>query len=190
MCNNSCGSPNGSATVTQILLNNRRLAMSNSKQLRITSELLNPLYKMSVGFDRLADEFFNDPLFTNASATGYPPFNINKIINTQSTEPTVDYEIVLALAGFTEKDIEIVVENNNMRISGKSGCLNLDDAGAHEEVHYLHKGIAERSFSRTFKLAEHVEVKSASLKNGILRVRLWRNVPEAAKPKLIAITAQ
>lgn len=158
-----------------------------TKQYRITSELLNPLYKMSVGFDRIADEFFNDPLFTNASATGYPPFNINKITKKDSAD--VDYEIVLALAGFTEKDIEITVENNSMKIAGKSGCLNEDGASIDEEVQYLHKGIAERSFTRSFKLAEHVEVKSASLKDGILRVRLWRNVPEAAKPKSIAITA-
>ena len=158
-----------------------------SKQYRITSELLNPLYKMSVGFDRLADEFFNDPMFTNASATGYPPFNINKIVKKDSTD--IDYEIVLALAGFTEKDIEISIENNNMKVTGKSGCLNEANADTNEEIHYLHKGIAERSFTRNFKLAEHVEVKSASLKDGILRIRLWRNVPEVSKPKLIAITA-
>ena len=158
-----------------------------TKQYRITSDLLNPLYKMSVGFDRLADDFLTDPAFTNASASGYPPFNINKITKTDTEE--VDYEIVLALAGFTEKDIELVVENGSLKISGKSGCLNETDATDEEEVEYLHKGIAERSFTRTFKLAEYVEVKSASLRNGILRVRLWRNIPEAAKPKLIAITS-
>jgi molecular chaperone IbpA len=158
-----------------------------SKQLRITSESLNPIYKMSVGFDKLVDEFFNDPSFTNSSATGYPPFNINKIVNLETND--VDYEIVLAIAGFTEKDIEILVENNNMKISGKSGCLNVDNVTDREDVYHLHRGIAERSFTRTFKLADYVEVKSATLRDGILRVRLFRNLPEAAKPKLITVTS-
>jgi molecular chaperone IbpA len=164
--------------------------MSN-KTLKITSETLNPLYRMSVGFDRIMEDFFNDPVFTvgsGSTTSGYPPFNINKIVNKSSSD--VEYEIVLALAGFTEKDIEICVENNNMRISGATGCLNTSDKSDQEDITYLHKGIAERSFNRTFKLADYVEVKSATLKDGILRVRLWRDVPEAAKPKLITVTSQ
>lgn len=163
--------------------------MSN-KSLRITSEALNPLYRMSVGFDRFVEDFFTDPVFTHGSGspTGYPPFNINKIVNTTTTE--TEYEVVLALAGFTENDIEICVENNNLKIMGTSGCLNTSDNNSDEDIHYLHKGIAERSFNRTFKLADYVEVKKATLKDGILRIRLWRDVPEAAKPKKIAVTSQ
>lgn len=159
-----------------------------NKALRITSEALNPLYRMSVGFDRFVEDFFNDPTFTNMTATGYPPFNINKIVN--KTTEDIEYEIVLALAGFTENDIDIVVENSNLKVSGVSGCLNTQNADSQEDVHYLHKGIAERSFTRTFKLADYVEVKNATLKDGILRIRLWRDIPEAAKPKRITVSAQ
>ena len=124
-----------------------------TKQLRFTSETLSPLYKMSIGFDRLADQFFNDPSFANTQ-TGYPPFNITKQIVEGNDEPL--YAITLAIAGFT--------------------------------VEFLHKGIAERNFVRTFKLADYVEVESAKLDDGILRINLFRNVPEALKPKTINIT--
>jgi molecular chaperone IbpA len=88
------------------------------------------------------------------------------------------------VAGFTQEDIEITVENNQLKISGKSAVLAEE---VDSTVEYLHKGIAERNFIRTFKLAEHVEVVDASLKDGILKVLLNRNIPEAAKPKRITI---
>ena len=121
---------------------------------------------------------FNNPTFIS---TGYPPYNVARI----SKEDADDvYEITLAVAGFTQEDIEITVENNQLKISGKSALLAEEvDSG----VEYLHKGIAERNFIRTFKLAEHVEVVDASLKDGILKVLLNRNIPEAAKSKRIAI---
>ena len=150
-----------------------------TKQIRITSDLINsPLYKVAVGFDRLFDDMFNNPTFIS---TGYPPYNVARI----SKEDADDvYEITLAVAGFTQEDIEITVENNQLKISGKSALLAEEvDSG----VEYLHKGIAERNFIRTFKLAEHVEVVDASLKDGILKVLLNRNIPEAAKSKRIAI---
>ena len=150
-----------------------------SKQIRITSDLINsPLFKVAVGFDRLFDDMFNNPTFIS---TGYPPYNVARI----SKEDADDvYEITLAVAGFTQEDIEITVENNQLKISGKSALLAEEvDSG----VEYLHKGIAERNFIRTFKLAEHVEVVDASLKDGILKVLLNRNIPEAAKSKRIAI---
>ena len=145
-----------------------------NKQIRFTTESLSPLYKMSVGFDRLAEQFFNDPTFTN-NATGYPPFNISK------GKDDV-YEITLAVAGFTKDDIEIEIEDGTLKISGTSAVLDSD------EIEYLHKGIAERNFTRTFKLAEFVEVKSAKLEDGILRVSLYRNVPDAMKPQKIKIS--
>lgn len=151
-----------------------------SKQLRITSDLLNsPLYKMSVGFDRLFDDFFHAPQVQ--SATGYPPYNVARITK---EEGDVSYEVTMACAGFTEDDIEILVENNQLKISGKSGVL-AEEAGT--TVEYIHKGIAERNFQRTFKLAEHVEVDKAILKDGILKVVLVQHVPEELKPKHIAI---
>ena len=150
-----------------------------NKQLRVTSDLINsPLFKVAVGFDRLFDDMFDNPTF---ASTGYPPYNVARI----SKEGTDDiYEITLAVAGFTQDDIEIVVENNQLKVSGKSAVLAEE---VDTKVEYLHKGIAERNFVRTWKLAEHVEVESAALKDGILKVRLYRNIPEAAKPKRIAI---
>lgn len=154
-----------------------------SKQLRITSDLINsPLYKMSVGFDRLFDEMFTNPI--NVSTGGYPPYNVAKVIDKESED--VSYEITLAVAGFTQEDIDITVENQQLKVEGRSGVL-AEEVGT--EVEYIHKGIAERNFVRTFRLAEHVEVKSATLKDGILKVVLWLNIPEEAKPKKIDISS-
>jgi molecular chaperone IbpA len=153
-----------------------------NKQLRITSDLLNsPLYKMSVGFDRLFDEMFTNPV--NISTGGYPPYNVARITDKDTEEQT--YEITLAVAGFTNDDIDITVEDKHLKIEGRSGVLAED---VNTEVEYVHKGIAERNFTRTFRLAEHVEVKKASLNDGILKIVLFLNVPEEAKPKKISIS--
>ena len=143
-----------------------------NKQFRITTDTLSPLFKASIGFDNLVNEFFNEPQFANA--TGYPPYNISK------GKDDV-YEITLAVAGFKKDDIEIELEDGTLKITGTSNVLDS------EEVEYLHKGIAERNFVRTFKLAEYVEVKKAKLDDGILRVQLFRNVPDALKPQKIKI---
>ena len=145
-----------------------------NKQIRFTSESLSPLYKMSIGFDRLADQFFNDPTFNNAQ-TGYPPYNISKLEDET-------YQVTLAIAGFKKSDIDISLEDGTLIIKGTSECLD------EEGVEYLHKGIAERNFIRTFKLADYVEVQSAKLEDGILVVSLFRNVPDALKPQSIKIT--
>ena len=143
-----------------------------SKQYRITTDTLSPLFKASVGFDRLVNDFFNEPAFNNA--TGYPPYNISK-------DDKDVYEITLAVAGFKKSDIEIELEDGTLKITGKSEVLNEGDR------EFLHKGIAERNFVRTFKLAEYVEVKDAKLEDGILRISLFRNVPDAMKPQKISI---
>jgi molecular chaperone IbpA len=143
-----------------------------SKQYRITTDTLSPLFKASVGFDRLVNDFFNEPAFNNA--TGYPPYNISK-------DDKDVYEITLAVAGFKKSDIEIELEDGTLKITGKSEVLN------EGEREFLHKGIAERNFVRTFKLAEYVEVKDAKLEDGILRISLFRNVPDAMKPQKISI---
>lgn len=153
-----------------------------SKQLRVTTDLLNsPLYKMSVGFDRLFDEMFTNPV--NISATGYPPYNVARVVNKETEE--VSYEITLAVAGFTQDDIDITVEDKHLKVEGKSAVLAED---VNSEVEYIHKGIAERNFTRNFRLAEHVEVKTAKLQDGILKVTLFLNIPEEAKPKKISIS--
>jgi molecular chaperone IbpA len=151
-----------------------------NKQIRITSDSLSPLYKMSVGFDRMAEQFFNDPSFSQ-NGTGYPPYNITKNKNDI-------YEITLAIAGFKKSDIEIELEDGTLKITGTSNVLDTLDKDDAVEVEFLHKGIAERNFIRTFKLAEYVEVKDAKLEDGLLRVQLERNVPDAMKPQKIKIT--
>ena len=144
-----------------------------TKQLRLTTETLNPLFRASVGFDRVMNEFFNEPEFANV--TGYPPYNISR-------DDDDVYEINLALAGFRRDDIDIELEDGTLKITGKSEVLDQDGR------EYLHKGIAERNFVRTFKLAEYVEVQSAKLEDGILRVTLVRNIPDALKPQKIKIS--
>ena len=143
-----------------------------NKQLRLTSEVFNPLWRSSIGFDRLVDEFFSDPLFSG-SQTSYPPYNIAKKSNGV-------YEILLAAAGFQKDDINISLEKGTLTIKGE--VTNADDT-----IEYLYKGIAERSFVRSFKLAEFVEVQDAEFKDGILRVSLIRNVPDEMMPQQIQI---
>ena len=147
--------------------------MVTQQQFRVTTDTLTPLYKASVGFDQLVNEFFNDTSFVNTS--GYPPYNISK-------DKDDIYEITLAVAGFKKEDIDIELEDGTLKITGKSEVLDSS------EKEYLHKGIAERNFVRTFKLAEYVEVKSAKLVDGILRVSLFRNIPDAMKPQKIDIS--
>jgi len=146
--------------------------MVAKQQYRITTDTLSPLFKASIGFDQLVNEFFNEPSFVNTS--GYPPYNISK-------DKSDVYEITLAVAGFKKADIDIELEDGNLKITGKSEVLDSDDR------EFLHKGIAERNFVRSFKLAEYVEVQSAKLEDGILRISLVKNIPDAMKPQKISI---
>ncbi len=146
--------------------------MVAKQQFRVTTDTLSPLFKASIGFDQLVNEFFNEPSFVNTS--GYPPYNISK-------DADDVYEITLAVAGFSKTDIELELEEGTLKITGKSEVLDQDGR------EYLHKGIAERNFVRTFKLAEYVEVKEAKLEDGILRVALFKNVRDALKPQKISI---
>jgi len=143
-----------------------------NKPLRLTSEVFNPLWRSSIGFERFVDDFFNDPL-VSGTQTGYPPYNIAKKSNGV-------YEILLAAAGFQKNEINISLEKGTLTIKGE--VTNADDT-----VEYLYKGIAERSFVRSFKLAEFVEVQNAEFKDGILRVSLIRNVPDEMMPQQIQI---
>ena len=143
-----------------------------NKPLRLTSEVFNPLWRSSIGFERFVDDFFNDPL-VSGTQTGYPPYNIAKKSNGV-------YEILLAAAGFQKNEINISLEKGTLTIKGE--VTNTDDT-----VEYLYKGIAERNFIRSFKLADFVEVESAEFKDGILRVSLIRNIPAEMLPQQIKI---
>jgi molecular chaperone IbpA len=131
---------------------------------------LSPLFRYSVGFDRL-DQLF-DAAFRNAQDNTYPPYNIVKTGDDS-------YKITLAVAGFGDDDLEIVVKENMLTVKGKGA--EADDAV------YLHRGIGRRAFEHRFQLADHVKVTGASLTNGLLDVQLVREVPEAMKPQQIKI---
>ena len=133
------------------------------------------IHKFGVGFDSLFDELAR---VTNSQAnTNYPPYNVVKHTDDK-------FAIELAVAGFREGDINITVDKNNLTIAGEQ-VTNLDET---TNVEYLHRGISQRSFTRTFTLADHVEVVNAVVANGILTVTLERKVPVELQPKKIAIT--
>ena len=134
------------------------------------------LSKGSIGFDdmvkKLSDLSENLPKLPT-----YPPYNIKKIDENK-------YVVELAVAGFTKQDIEITLDGGKLIINGKVRDSNeLDDANAY----YFYKGIAERAFTRTFTLADSVEIKNAEMVNGILKVWLENFIPEHKKPKKIDI---
>ena len=134
---------------------------------------LTPLYRSTIGFDRFGS-LLNAALGAEKTAsTGYPPYNIEVVGEDK-------YAITVAVAGFEEDDLDIQVENGTLTIRGKQS------AGS-DKRDYLHQGIATRSFERKFTLADHVEVTEAELRNGLLKLHLVKEVPEAMKPRKIAI---
>ncbi|WP_375382006.1 Hsp20 family protein [uncultured Sphingomonas sp.] len=136
---------------------------------------LTPYRRSTVGFDRLFDM-----LETNARSSGtenYPPFNLERVADDR-------YRITLAVAGFAREEIEIVAQQNLLLVSGKKDEAQTGGAAG---VNFLHLGIATRSFERRFELADFVFVADARLNDGLLVVDLVREVPEAMKPKTIAI---
>ncbi len=133
-----------------------------------------PLYRSTVGFDRMAS------LLDGAesdNSNGYPPYNIERTGD-------ASYRISMAIAGFGEDEISIEAQQNKLTITGKKDAVDED------KVKYLHRGIATRSFQRQFELADYVEVKGAALENGLLHVDLAREIPEAMKPRTITIKQQ
>ena len=135
---------------------------------------LAPLYRSTIGFDRLASMLDDLSAF---EAPAYPPYNIEKLGEDE-------YRITMAVAGFSEDDLNIELKHNTLTISGKKSERS-ENRG---EV--LHQGIASRAFERRFQLADFVEVRGASLENGLLHVTLKREVPEAMKPRSIAINGK
>ena len=128
------------------------------------------LNRALIGFDRIFNDFENR---FQHSTTNYPPYNVIK-------HDENSFEIEVAVAGFDREDITIEVDQNQLIIRGQR--TKEDDASK-----YVYRGLAARDFDRAFTLAEHIIVGDAELTNGILRVKLTREVPEALKPRLIAI---
>jgi molecular chaperone IbpA len=133
---------------------------------------LAPLYRSTVGFDRLFSLLDRS---AGLDAPTYPPYNIERTGENS-------YRVTVAVAGFTQNDLSIEVKENALTIRGEKQTGKPEQAG---EV--LHQGIASRAFERRFQLADHVEVKGAVLENGLLHVDLTREIPEAMKPRRIAI---
>ncbi|NND50533.1 MAG: Hsp20 family protein [Rhizobiales bacterium] len=131
---------------------------------------LSPLYKNTIGFDRLGQ--LMDQVSVD-STNGYPPYNIERL-------GEHEYRITMAVSGFGESDIEIEVKEDTLNVSGKQ-------APEAEERDYLYQGIAARAFERRFRLADHVQVNGARLENGLLHIDLVREIPEALKPRKIEI---
>lgn len=134
---------------------------------------LSPLYRNTVGFDRLFSLL--DGVGGVDAAPTYPPYNIERTGENA-------YRITVAVAGFTDADLGIEVKENTLTLRGEKAA---EEKSATGQV--LHRGIAARSFERRFQLADHVEVKGAVLENGLLHVDLVRNIPEAKKPRIVPI---
>jgi molecular chaperone IbpA len=143
---------------------------------RLTTLDLSPFYRNSIGVDKLFDRMMHQIDTAAASTTNYPPYNIVK-----TGENT--YEIQVAVAGFTEGEVSVNVNEGQLIITGEKLSTDLPEGHIYE-----HQGISARRFIRTFTLADYVEVNNATSRDGILTVSLERRVPEALLPKTIAIT--
>jgi molecular chaperone IbpA len=130
-----------------------------------------------VGADAIAKNLReNAEWMANNAAASYPPFNLKKTDENK-------YVIEMAVAGFAKQDIELTLEDNKLLIKGKASA----DSNGDETTSYLHKGIADRGFTRQFTLADNVEINNANLINGMLKVWLEHVIPESKKPKKIDI---
>ena len=139
---------------------------------------LSPLYRSTVGFDRVFGMLDSLGNFDGSSAQTYPPYNIERTGENA-------YRVTLAVAGFGEDAINIEVKEGTLTVSGSK-----QEATENSGKEVLYRGIAARSFERRFQLADHVEVKGATLENGLLHVDLVREIPEAMKPRTIAINGK
>lgn len=134
-----------------------------------------PLYRSTVGFDRLFTIL--DSLAQPEGAQTYPPYNIERTGDNA-------YRITMAVAGFSEDEIQIEAHRNQLKVTGEKSAEKSD-----ENAETLYRGIASRAFERRFHLADFVEVSGASLKNGLLHIDLKREIPEEMKPRRIAVTS-
>jgi molecular chaperone IbpA len=142
---------------------------------KITTLDLSPFYRNSIGVDKLFDRLMGQ-IDAGGTTQNYPPYNIVKTGDNT-------YEIQVAVAGFTQGEVTVNVNEGNLIITGEKLATDLPEGHVYE-----HQGISARRFLRTFTLADYVEVTSATSQDGILTVSLERRVPEALLPKTIAIT--
>lgn len=132
-----------------------------------------PLYRSAIGFDRLAS--LMDEALRAESQPTYPPYNIERVDEDK-------YRISMAVAGFAESELDVVLERDTLTVSGHK-------AKEDEDKTYLYRGIAGRGFQRRFQLADHMKVAGARLENGLLHVDVVREIPEAMKPRKIEVKA-
>lgn len=165
------------------------MAFTNGHSARIDSYLLkekimnqlvrfdtNALNRALLGFDELFNNF--EQRFANQISNNYPPYNVVK-------HDENSYEIQVAVTGFDKDEITVEVDQNQLIVKGQKAKEENDEA-----VNYLHKGLATRQFTRSWTLAEHMEVGEGSIKNGVLTVSLKRVIPEALKPRVLKIKAE
>ena len=136
---------------------------------------LAPLYRSTVGFDRLAN-ILEQVTAADVGQTTYPPYNIEKTGENA-------YRITIAVAGFAESELGIAARDGQLVVTGRK-------AEAEDKANFLHRGIATRAFERRFQLADHVRAKDAVTENGLLHIDLVREVPEALKPRRIEISGK
>ena len=142
-------------------------------QSNITTFDRNKLTPFSIGFDDLFDKLFD----MDVDSSNFPHYNINKISET-------NYEIQIALAGYSKSDIEIQLADSELSVTSK---IKSDDNNKNTDHYFLHKGISKRNFIRKFTLSEEIFVKNAEMNDGMLTIKLEKVVPENKKPKFISI---
>ncbi len=135
---------------------------------------LSPLFRSSVGFDHLG-RLLDAASRLDEQTVSYPPYNIEKLGDD-------NYRITMAVAGFSEADLDVTVQDHSLVVSGRSPK---EDG----KTQYLHRGIARRAFERRFQLADHIRVSGASVSNGMLHIELVREVPESLRPRSIPIAS-
>jgi len=138
---------------------------------------LSPLYRSTVGFDRLFSMLDKTAGFEASSGTTYPPYNIERTGENS-------YRVTIAVAGFSESELAIEAKENSLTVKGEKARET-----EARPTELLYQGIAARAFERVFRLADYVEVKAAKLENGLLHIDLVRELPEAMKPRTIRIDA-
>lgn len=138
---------------------------------------LSPLFRSTVGFDHLS-QLIDSAFKVDERIVNYPPYNIAKLSEDE-------YEITMAVAGFKLPELNVVVEKNTLTVTGAAV-----EKEEEKQKAYLHRGIATRTFERKFSLADHVKVVGANLSDGILTLKLLREIPEASRPKTITISDQ
>ncbi len=137
--------------------------------------MMTPLMRQSVGFDRFNDLFESMMRDTSESFDSYPPYNIEKLGED-------DYRITMAVAGFGMNDLNILLEDGVLKVTGRR-----EEKDGDADRTFLHRGIATRAFERTFRLADYIKVTNADLRDGLLTVDLQREIPEEKKPRMIPI---